>query len=454
MIKQYHTKKHFRVNIITLKDNHPHEFGKFMMALKNLEDSDDWPRICGIHGNTFKPNDSGVLCPTDPKIVEKLAKTGEPVYCAHSVEPFIAWHVPYLYEFEQLLNLYNHSNDKEYITLPYFDISQQDNDYSFLNCQEIEIVYNNETIVIRNPLASAYYYPNGIKTQISRNGIVNATTKQDKIRLKTVRRQLYNTLHAKTYEEFSSQVVSLTKTYKPYGYVPLETPHNSIHDIIGGEGGNMSDISISAFDPIFWLHHCNMDRFFYNWLKKHTNSQHSNFSKNSLESTLAPFSKEPIFGWQNNMPNFLLLKDVLDLQQYPYMYFPIILHTIETKHAYIDIVDIPIPPESITINAYLFPKNIQITEDNKDDWYTGSVSWFGLNRATTYCNRCEKVRTNLKIDILDFVNEHHINQTNIDDYEIFLEGKGKLIKNTNGEYRLYDKNEILQDGSVNIQLYL
>jgi hypothetical protein len=91
-----------------------------MMALKNLEDSDDWARICGIHGNTFKPNDTGVLCPTDPKIVEKLAKTGEPVYCAHSVEPFISWHVPYLYEFEQLLNIYNHSEDKEYITLPYF----------------------------------------------------------------------------------------------------------------------------------------------------------------------------------------------------------------------------------------------------------------------------------------------------------------------------------------------
>ncbi len=453
MINHYHTKRRFRENIITLKENHPVEFGRFVMALKNLEDSDDWARICGIHGNTFKPNDQGVLCPTDPKIVEKLAKTGEPVYCAHSVEPFIAWHVPYLYEFEQLLNIYNHSNDKEYIALPYFDITQQDYNYSFLNSPEITILYNSENITIRNPLAGAYYYPNGKKTRICRNGILNATCKKDQLRLKTIRRQLFNTLHAKTYEEFSSQVVTLQKTYKPYGYVPLETPHNSIHDIIGGDGGNMSDIAISAFDPIFWLHHCNMDRFFYNWLK-HKTVDDSTFSKNCLDATLAPFSKRPIFGWQNNKTDFLLLKDVLQLHQYPYVYAPIILHTLETKHAYVDIIDIPIPSESVTINAYLFPKNLHVTDVTRNDWYAGSVSWFGLNRSITHCNRCEKVRTNLKIDILDFVTIYSITNEKINDYELFLECQGKLIKNINGEYITYDMKDILHDGTVSISLHL
>jgi hypothetical protein len=453
MINHYHTKRRFRENIVTLKDNHPHEFGKFIMALKNLEESDDWARICGIHGNTFKPNDPHVLCPTDPKIVEKLAKTGEPVYCAHSVEPFIAWHVPYLYEFEQLLNIYNHSNDKEYIALPYFDISQQDYNYSFLNCPDITILYNEETVTIRNPLASAYYYPNGQKTKISRNGIIIATCKKDQIRLKTVRRQLFNTLHAKTYEEFSSQVVSLQKTYKPYGYVPLETPHNSIHDIIGGDGGNMSDIAISAFDPIFWLHHCNMDRFFYNWLK-HIAIDDATFSKNCLEATLAPFSKRPIFGWQNNKTDFILLKDVLDIHQYPYVYAPIVLRELETKSAYVDIIDIPIPPESVTIHAYLFPQKMHVTDITRNDWYAGAVSWFGLNRSTTYCNRCNNVRTNLKIDILDFINKYDITNENINDYKVFLECRGKLIKNMNGQYITYDIQDILQDGTVTISLDL
>ena len=73
MIRHYHSKPHVRENIITLKEEYPHEFGNFIMALKNLEDSDDWPRICGIHGNTFKPNDPCVLCPTD---VDTVLKNG------------------------------------------------------------------------------------------------------------------------------------------------------------------------------------------------------------------------------------------------------------------------------------------------------------------------------------------------------------------------------------------
>lgn len=447
--------KYIRENIITMKENHHYSFGKFIMALSNLENSDDWSRICGIHGNTFKPNDEGVLCPTDPKIVEELSKTGEPFYCAHSVEPFISWHVPYLYEFEKLLNLYNKSNDDEYITLPYFDITQQDVDYSFLNSPEITIFYNNEYITISNPLASAYYYPDGVKTKITRNGYVNARTEMEHKRLRTIKRQLYNTQHAKTYEEFSSQVVSIIKTYKPYSYVPLETPHNSIHDIIGGDGGNMSYIEISAFDPIFWLHHCNMDRFFYNWLKNnvHNNDFTNIFSNNSLNATLAPFSPNPIFGWQNNTTDFLLLKNVLNLDQYPYKYLPIDLCKLEKNIAFIDLIDIPIPPETLTINTYLYP-NIVTTEfpDNKEKYYAGSVSWFGIDRTKIYCNRCQKVNTNLKIDILDYVIENSINEDNMCNYELYMEFKGKLIKSIDGTYINYSIEEIIKDGTIEINM--
>ena len=64
---------HKRLNIIDLKNNYPERFGVFVMALRNLIDSHDWPRICGIHGNTFKPNDKGVLCPTNPYAATKAA---------------------------------------------------------------------------------------------------------------------------------------------------------------------------------------------------------------------------------------------------------------------------------------------------------------------------------------------------------------------------------------------
>jgi hypothetical protein len=50
------------------------------------------------------------------------------------------------------------------------------------------------------------------------------------------------------------------------------TPHNAMHPTIGGplidpcQGGLMSDPFCAALDPIFWLHHANVDRLWNNWL--------------------------------------------------------------------------------------------------------------------------------------------------------------------------------------------
>jgi tyrosinase len=40
------------------------------------------------------------------------------------------------------------------------------------------------------------------------------------------------------------------------------TPHNVVH---GDIGGFMNDPNLSALDPIFWLHHCNIDRLWEVW---------------------------------------------------------------------------------------------------------------------------------------------------------------------------------------------
>ena len=44
-----------------------------------------------------------------------------------------------------------------------------------------------------------------------------------------------------------------------------ETPHNVVHGLVGGEGGLMSNILTAALDPIFWLHHANIDRIWSEW---------------------------------------------------------------------------------------------------------------------------------------------------------------------------------------------
>lgn len=48
-------------------------------------------------------------------------------------------------------------------------------------------------------------------------------------------------------------------------------PHNVIHGNIGGASGWMSDPNTAALDPVFWLHHSNIDRLWEVWIQRDQN---------------------------------------------------------------------------------------------------------------------------------------------------------------------------------------
>ena len=50
------------------------------------------------------------------------------------------------------------------------------------------------------------------------------------------------------------------------------SPHNAVHGVVGGQTGWMNDPDTAAQDPIFWLHHSNIDRLWAVWVANgHTN---------------------------------------------------------------------------------------------------------------------------------------------------------------------------------------
>jgi len=61
------------------------------------------------------------------------------------------------------------------------------------------------------------------------------------------------------------------------GGASLENPHNMVHVAVGGNvlsgnsliQGDMALVETSGFDPIFYFHHCNVDRLFWVWQKKY-----------------------------------------------------------------------------------------------------------------------------------------------------------------------------------------
>lgn len=46
----------------------------------------------------------------------------------------------------------------------------------------------------------------------------------------------------------------------------LQNIHDRVH---GWTGGDMGSIGVSAFDPVFWAHHCMIDRVWYLWQQEH-----------------------------------------------------------------------------------------------------------------------------------------------------------------------------------------
>jgi tyrosinase len=57
----------------------------------------------------------------------------------------------------------------------------------------------------------------------------------------------------------------------------LEGAHNNIHNYIGGSRGEMATVQYAGFDPLFWLHHAQIDRLL--WLFQNNGGQWQGASK-------------------------------------------------------------------------------------------------------------------------------------------------------------------------------
>jgi tyrosinase len=98
----------------------------------------------------------------------------------------------------------------------------------------------------------------------------------------------------------------------PYGAFNFgieDSPHNPIH---GAVGGNMGFVSRSARDPVFWLHHANIDRHWDAWL---------NLGNGRMNPTDSPFlEREYSFVDENGATVTRKVKDMLSSKALGYRY--------------------------------------------------------------------------------------------------------------------------------------
>jgi tyrosinase len=104
------------------------------------------------------------------------------------------------------------------------------------------------------------------------------------------------------YTTFSNEAW-IDSNNNPNGYDSIESVHDQIHGLTGN-GGHMTYIDYSAFDPLFWLHHAMVDRCFAMWQVLNHNSyvapepaRYNTFTNSAgqtqdVNSPLTPFHKD------------------------------------------------------------------------------------------------------------------------------------------------------------------
>ncbi|CAG7854383.1 Tyrosinase; AltName: Full=Monophenol monooxygenase [Serendipita indica DSM 11827] len=272
----------------------------FLLGMRKIQEVDEskttsWFQIAGIHGRPYVTYDGAAPSPF---------RGGQDGYCVHSLLQFPTWHRPYLALLEQeiyncMIQEANRFTDPAKKTkyleaakrfrLPYWDWAANGDIPDFISQQPtVQLETPDKGIVdnIPNPLYQYNFQKKGTTFGLRGNSVFNeykhtvrapvrnrngqAESSPSSIEREmasnraSLRARVYNLLvNAKNYWSFSHD--EWRGDVRVNTMDSLESLHGNLHNFIGSENGHMSSTDFAAFDPIFWFHHCNVDRLFAIW---------------------------------------------------------------------------------------------------------------------------------------------------------------------------------------------
>ena len=203
---------------------------------------------------------------------------------------FLPWHRAYLYRFEQALQ-----DQIPDVTIPWWDWrAKQGQDDKIPEAFAVEEVNGN-----RNPLYKFFMNVPNSNPPLNRytirfpgifDGTSNPPTLPSSESIENIIKNRSN------FDDFSDSI---------------ENIHGLIHVWTGGRKsqngqmifGDMGSVATAAFDPIFWSHHCMIDRLWWIWQMEHGTR---NIPSVYLDLVLEPFD--------------LTVRDVLDIYDLGYDY--------------------------------------------------------------------------------------------------------------------------------------
>lgn len=207
------------------------------MQAKSVTDPTSWAYQANIHGTTTSSGPS------------------QWNNCQHASWYFTAWHRMYLYFFERIVRAEVIANGGPSTwALPYWNYDNFDRATIFQPYSSLPLAFRQPTNAdgTANPLYTANRNP-GINSGALLPSSVTSTTAA----------MACTSFTGAT--EFGGGISTPIQFDSATGQLESQ-PHNVVHTSIGGL---MGDPLTAANDPIFWLHHANIDRIWWLWQQIH-----------------------------------------------------------------------------------------------------------------------------------------------------------------------------------------
>jgi len=353
-----------RLEIRTMQSQQPNQFTLLMLAMQKWQATPQtqqtgYYQIAGIHG-VPRANFNGVA--------ECSSCKGADGYCTHNSVLFPGWHRAYMATFEQefvvfakqIANSWPESGASTTraqmqaaaatIRFPYWDWAAKppsgNNMPSCITTPQITINGPTGSETIANPLYQHHFvsesalvysdfthWPNTLRypnTDAATAKSVEASAIKNFNSIRgSLQDQVYKLLTAcDDYLHFSNDAASSSTAGCANS---LEGIHDTVHSTAGGVPssavptvGHMYYLSLAAFDPIFWLHHMNVDRLFALWQTLHSGSYGASqvavsntwtIAKGTTQSASSPL--EPFY---RSAGTFWTTNDVQDWTIFQYTY--------------------------------------------------------------------------------------------------------------------------------------
>jgi len=218
--------------------------------------------------------------------------------CQHGSWFFLPWHRMYLYHYEQIVRSFVVSlGGPDDWALPYWNYSDGVNSRllppSFRNEFLGDGTINHLYVANRDPRAN--------------NG--NTFADQIDTDLECLKDQDFTDMPVGRLAGFGGPVTGFMHSGSAMGTLE-RTPHGSMHVAVGGWLGRFNT---AGLDPMFWLHHSNIDRLWVVWLQRnsmHTNPQTASWLRNEA------FTFKDV----NGVDSTMYCEQVLETTQLPLEY--------------------------------------------------------------------------------------------------------------------------------------